>query len=54
MSGLIFFNLLPTFIQLSGFTEFIALTIVILSGAGSDEYWVVPGNKNEGYCSEKE
>jgi hypothetical protein len=53
-SGFSFRSRLPVFIQLSGFTEFITLWIVISSGAGSEEYWVVPGKRKEGYCREKE
>ena len=49
ISGFIVFNSLPTVIQLTGFTELIFTLIGIFSGGGSVEYWVVPGNKNDGY-----
>jgi hypothetical protein len=41
-------------IQLNGLTELIFENICKSAGGGSVEYCVVPGNKNEGYCSEKE
>src|SRR5215204_7528324 len=54
MSGRNFFSSFPTFIQLRGLIELIVVTIFKSSGAGSLEYCVVPGNKKEGYCNEKE
>jgi hypothetical protein len=39
---------------LSGQTELITEYISTSVGAGSEEYCVVPGNKKEGYCNEKE
>jgi hypothetical protein len=34
--------------------ELIREKMVSPSGAGSLEYWVVPGKMKEGYCREKE
>src|SRR5687768_5639001 len=49
ISGLYFFNSFPIFIQLRGSMELMHTFILRFAGAGSDEYWVVPGNKNCGY-----
>src|ERR1700690_2354393 len=49
ISGLKFFNSFPTDNQLKGFTELIFILIEIFSGAGSVEYWVVPGKRKDGY-----
>jgi len=49
ISGSIFFISFPTEIQFNGFTEFIFILIGMPSGAGSEEYWVLPGKRNEGY-----
>ena len=54
ISGLAFFNALPTFIQFSGLIELMTVRMVIPSGGGSVVYWVVPGNKKDGYWSEKD
>ena len=43
----------PTRIQLNGLIELIPIFIMTSFGAGSFEYWVLPGNSKEGYCSEK-
>jgi hypothetical protein len=54
MSGFNFFNLVPVINQLKGLIELITLWMVRPAGAGSDEYCVLPGNRNEGYCNENE
>ena len=51
-SGFCFLIFKPTFIQLNGLMEFTETCIVKFSGFGNDEYCVVPGNKNSGYCKE--
>ena len=48
-----FFIFVPILIQLKGLIEFIKIWIDKSIGAGSLENWVVPGNKNCGYCREK-
>ena len=51
------FNLLiflETENQFKGFIELISDLILILEGGSPSSYWVVPGNKNAGYCKEKE
>jgi hypothetical protein len=54
ISGFSFFNAAPTRNQFRGLTELILEWIFNPSGGGSDEYWVLPGNRKEGYCREKE
>jgi len=49
MSARSLFNSLPTANQFKGFTEFIFTRMSISEGAGSLEYWLVQGNKKEGY-----
>ncbi len=44
----------PTRNQLKGFTELIKVRICKPGGAVSSVNWVLPGNKNPGYCREKE
>src|SRR5664279_524625 len=53
-SGISFFSLLPMRSQLNGLMELITECIKVPTGGASVEYWVVPGNKNPGYCNEKE
>jgi hypothetical protein len=42
----------PTLIQFKGLIELMATSMDKLDGAGSELYWVVPGNKKPGYCKE--
>jgi hypothetical protein len=53
-SGFSFFKRLPITSQFRGFTELIDGCISIPMGGGSDENCVLPGNRNPGYCKEKE
>src|SRR5687768_11051700 len=54
ISGFSLLSCFPTLIQFNGFIELISGFTSIPSGAGSSEYCVLPGKKNDGYCSEKE
>src|SRR5688572_29266532 len=45
ISGMIFFNSFPTFIQLKGLTELMETFISRSVGGSSVEYCVVPGNR---------
>ena len=43
----------PMRIQLKGLTVFTHRSILRFSGAGESVYWLLPGNRNEGYCTVK-
>ena len=52
-SGFILRSFRPVLIQFNGLQELSILLISSPCGAGPSEYWVLPGNRKEGYWSVK-